>query len=237
MSSVYSVSIVCGTSGEVTMERHRRSHALSPRIPLPAALLLAASLLASAPVWAADLTPAQKAAEQATLNELNGFVDDQIATTRTTCAMGQAPQWVADNRAKNGNGVPYADASDMCVATLKGIATEGHLGDLYRESVTKLGGSVELSSRIPTAIGAAVLSGATQVAIGNQEAVVVTPALAFDAGFTVAYQQGSAAKMMAANTVKLKAVAQSCLGQHQDDGTCFAAGYIYGARAFNGADD
>ncbi len=153
-----------------------------------------------------------------------------VAAQRWVCAMGQEPDSVAEHRAKGASFFP--DAADSCVTALARSAHDHNLPALYGKLITELGGSSDASERLPHAIGAAVLNNATNVAIGNGKAAVVTPALAFDAGFTVSYQDGAAKK--AVNPERLKTLAEACLNQQQDAGTCFSAGYVYGARAFSG---
>jgi hypothetical protein len=96
-----------------------------------------------------------------------------------------------------------------------------------------LGGSTDGPERLPKAIGAAVTNGTGKVAIGNGKAATVTPALAFDAGFTVAYSDRAATKGTA-DPGQLKALAEACLEQHQAAGTCFSVGYVYGVQAVAG---
>jgi hypothetical protein len=169
---------------------------------------------------------------QAILNEMDKLLKEAGADKRKLCASGQAPEWVSSQRARYGASVPFADASDMCVGTLQSTATDGHLGDLYREVLVRLGGDVANSAKWPRVIGAAVLDDKADVPIGNHKSARMTPALAFDAGFTVAFQDGSAAKSQDADLAQLKALAESCLGQHHDAGTCYSAGYVYGTQAF-----
>jgi hypothetical protein len=155
-----------------------------------------------------------------------------IANLRESCARGGEPARVAESRSQGAHFTP--DAADGCVTALARTARDGRLPELYRKFLTEMGGSVGGSERWPRAIGAAVLNGNGKVAIGNSKAAEVTPALAFDAGFTVAYQEGSASKVVTTDTQQLKVIAEACLGQHQDAGTCFSAGYVYGARATRG---
>jgi hypothetical protein len=170
---------------------------------------------------------------QATLGELNKLLTEATDDTRKTCASGQAPEWVSAKRARYGTTERFADASDMCVATLRGIARDQRLLGYYRDLLAAMSGNPTLYAGFPRSIGAAVLNGTGKVSIGNGKAAVVTPALAFDAGFTVAYQEGNGSKAPNADAAQIKVLAESCLGQHEDAGTCFSAGYVYGARAFN----
>lgn len=153
-----------------------------------------------------------------------------IAGLRWVCAMGRQPASVAGDRA---NGTYFTpDAGDSCVTALVRTARDNRLPELYGKLATEMGGNAAGSETLPRVIGAAVLSGDGKAPIGNGRVAVVTPALAFDAGFTVAYQEGTASKPVTVDAGKLKILAEACLGQHQDAGTCFSAGYVDGARAF-----
>ena len=200
-----------------------------------AAVFLTAAFLCVQAARAGNLTsvPGASAADQEqTLKELDDMLNEDIATTRKMCALGQAPGWVSAKRARYGSAVPFADASDMCVGVLGSIAERGHLSDLYREFLITMGGDAAAYERWPRVIGNAVLNDATKVAIGKNKVADVTPALAFDAGFTVAYEDGKAAKDQTADAAALKALTEACLGQHQDAGTCFSVGYVYGVHAY-----
>ena len=170
---------------------------------------------------------------QETLDELHRLLAEDSTNTRTSCAMGEAPGWVAERRAHVPT-IHFADASGMCVSTLGAKGEDGQLGRLYRDLLARLGGDVTGAVNWPRAIGAAVLADKSTVAIGNGKAITVQPALAFDAGFTVAYQEGSASHMQNADADQLQALAEACLDQHQEAGTCFSAGYLYGAASVRG---
>ncbi len=201
------------------------------------ALLLTLGLLAGAKLTlaASPPSPAKIAADRQAILD-NMLTDDYqpalIANARRNCALGLEPADVAEDRSEGAYFTP--DAADSCVTALARTARDGRLAELYREFLTEMGGSVGGSERWPRAIGAAVLNGNGKVALGNNKAAEVTPALAFDAGFTVAYQEGGASKVVTTDTQQLKIVAEACLGQRQDAGTCFSAGYVYGARVVRG---
>ena len=152
-----------------------------------------------------------------------------VAAHRWVCAMGQEPAKVAEVRAQGASFFP--DAADSCVAALTRMARDRQLPTLYGQLLTELGGGQGAGPQLPNTIGAVVMNGATKAPIGNGKSMVVTPALAFDAGFTVAYQQG-AAEAGPVNIAQLKAVAEDCLSQRRDAATCFSVGHAQGARAF-----
>jgi hypothetical protein len=211
--------------------------AWSVRKPLAKiAVLVAFAALAGADKGLAAETgrsPAQIAAHrQQMLDDMltQEFQPALIANLRESCALGGEPARVAESRAGGAYFTP--DAADGCVTALVRTARDGHLPELYHQLLIKLGGSVEGYERWPRVIGAAVLNGNIKVAIGNNKAAEVKPSMAFDAGFTVAYQDGTASKSGSADARQLKTLAEACLAQHQDAGTCFSAGYMYGSQAF-----
>jgi hypothetical protein len=152
-----------------------------------------------------------------------------VAAQRWVCAMGQEPAGVTKSRSEGATFFP--DAADSCVTALVRTARDRQLPALYGRLLAELGGNREGYERLPRTIGATVLNGTTKAAIGGGKAVEVTPALAFDAGFTVAYLDG-AANQGAADARQLKTLTESCLAQGQDAGTCFSVGYASGANAF-----
>lgn len=167
---------------------------------------------------------------QSLLGELHNRLGEDIAVTRKGCALGEAPEQVAAKRASYGPGQAFPDASAMCLSSMAALGRQHHLLGFYEALVASAGGDPALSRTLPRAIGAAVLGGAAKVSLGGGKVAGVTPALAFDAGFTVAYDAGRPPQA-AANPVQLKAVAEACLSQRQDAGTCFSVGYVYGGRA------
>jgi hypothetical protein len=142
---------------------------------------------------------------------------------------GEEPDRVAKARRAGQASLP--DAADTCIAALVRTAHDGHLPDLYRTLLTQLGGDVGLAGKLPLAIGESALNGDGNITIGNRKNTLIPPPLAFDAGFTVAYLKGDT-RPEDLETAKLKAVAEACLAVDKDAGTCFSAGYYYGAYAF-----
>lgn len=156
-----------------------------------------------------------------------------IAAQRRICAAGREPAGVRARRADGS--AHYPDAADSCVTALIRLARDQRLADLYTELWRQAGGAGEGGgATMPRLVGAAVLAGRTQVAVGGGRAAVVTPALAFDAGFTVAYEDRKPVASLDADPRQLKAVAEACLAQGQEVGTCFAAGYAFGTKAAAG---
>ncbi|MBS0445106.1 MAG: hypothetical protein JSR59_04050 [Proteobacteria bacterium] len=157
-----------------------------------------------------------------------------VVKARRQCASGQDPRATARSRALGAE--TSADSSDHCAAVLARVASDGGLIELYRDMVMSLNGSAAGVESLPAAIGAAVMKpGVNQVPIGNQRAAVISSALALDAGFSVAYQQGQKMTPAMPDLSSLKAIAERCLGlAEQDLGLCYSTGYVYGARAVNG---
>jgi hypothetical protein len=202
------------------------------------AVLFALAALAGADEALAAETarsPAQIAARrQESLDQLLSadFEPALIANLRQSCALGGEPARVVESRAGGAYFTP--DAADGRVTALIRTAHDGHLLQLYEKLLTEMGGDVANYEKWPRVIGAAALAGKADVAIGANKAIELTPAIAFDAGFTVAYQEGKAGKSGTVIAATLKALAESCVGQHGDVAKCFSAGYMYGAHAFDG---
>jgi hypothetical protein len=160
---------------------------------------------------------------------LTGSRPEKASQQRWICFNGDEPSSIKEARAMGFDFTP--DASDACVAALQRQARDHRLGEPYKKLLAEAGGDIELSENLPKAIGASALNGRGKVSIGNGKAVVLTSAMAFDAGFTVAYT--SAAPNKAADPKKLRSLAESCLAAETDAGTCFSVGHVYGAQAFS----
>lgn len=155
-----------------------------------------------------------------------------VEAQRRTCSSGAQPGNVAHDRAQGADFTP--DAADECVTALVRIARNNRLPELYVKLISQSGGSPSAASGFPKAAGAVALAGNDRVSIGNGKALVIAPALAFDAGFTVAYQDGKAAQPPDTDKAQLKMLASDCLAERRDVGTCFSVGYVYGSLAFRG---
>jgi len=190
-----------------------------------------AALLLPAPAFAMDgASPEEVLRQRQEIIEGMLTTDrrESIAKTRWLCMNGQEWGSVRDARAEGIDFTP--DASDECVAALQRDAKDGQMSYIYQKLVTSLGGNPASSHTLPKAIGNTVLSGDGKVPIGNGLAATVTPQIAFDAGFTVAFNE-SAAKKNGGDPQKLKAAVEDCMDAKQDAGTCFSVGYVYGAQA------
>lgn len=196
----------------------------------PAMSLLTA--ICAAGTSAAELTDEQVIA--AHLNAiLTTVTSEEVAKSRDECITGAQADTVAMAREV---GLPgYADASDLCVTVLIRTGRDGRLLDAYAKIVADNGGDRSRAATVPDAIGGALLKQkSTDVPIGNGLAVGIKPALAFDAGFVVAYRKGEVTANLP-DVATLKSLAEQCLGQSAGDmGLCFSAGYALAVHALSG---
>jgi hypothetical protein len=199
------------------------------------AVVVAAALLTQISAEIAAASPSAAEVDAHRREILRAMLKDDyqpslIAGLRRTCALGGEPASVAESRTGGAYFTP--DAADRCVTALVRTAHDGRLPELYRSLLAELGGSGEGYQKLPSVIGASVLKDVTKVAIGDGRAMVVTPALALDAGFTAAELEGAAGKAGTADARQMKTLAEACLGQKEDAGTCYSVGYMYGVQAF-----
>jgi hypothetical protein len=153
---------------------------------------------------------------------------DTNGVQRWVCAMGGEPDSVKEARA---NGFAFTpDAADSCVTALRRIAQVGELLSMYAKLAREVGGTEEGYKLLPRAIGSAALANRNSITVGGGKGAAVTPALAFDAGFTVAFTERVPDKWTL-ETKKLREITADCLANKRDAGTCFSAGYLYGAHA------
>ena len=154
-----------------------------------------------------------------------------VAAQRLACMFGEVPDRVI---AARNAGKQAADAADICVAALARTARDGRLADLYRTVLTQLGGRADGYEKLPDKIGTAVMDGDGKVSFGNGKATDVPPPLAFDAGFTVAYQRGDR-RAGETDPIQLKTLTEGCLAVKKDAAACFSAGYANAGRVLSGA--
>jgi hypothetical protein len=186
-------------------------------------------MFADGPIYAEGV-PGQELLEEM---QTADYSPKRISRARWFCAMGREPAVVAESR-KDGLMGKLPEASDYCVAALTRSAHDHVLPELYSRLKTELGVSTEGYEKLPAAIGASVLNNGTTVDIGNDMHTDVSPSLAFDAGFTVAYQTGASHEGKI-NETRMKEVAESCLGGGLDAGSCYSVGFIYGVRTYQAA--
>lgn len=202
--------------------------------PLAAVALAGCALSASAQ----GSTPASPQVLRERVESLQGLLAreprESIAEMRRICAFGRAPAATARSRSLGAETQP--DAADRCATVLLRTARERALAELYRDLVGELGGDVGEHAKLPAAIATTVLkTGSVQVPIGNARAATVTGALAFDSGFTLAYEKGERATAAMPELVVLKSIAERCLASVEPKlGLCYSTGYVYGARAVTG---
>lgn len=200
------------------------------------AIAALAGLAAALPAIAQQGTPsAQVLAERAsTLRGLAGEPQEVIAKTRRACAAGQAS--ASTSRSRGFGDYMAPDTADYCAFALHLVGRAGQLLGLYQQLQTDLGGSRSGHEQLPMAIAAAVLKAkSNQVPIGNDRAAVISAALAFDAGFTMAYGKGERPSPGMPDIAALKPIAELCLAQAEPNlSLCYSTGYVYGARAISG---
>lgn len=158
----------------------------------------------------------------------------EVAANRDECIMGSKADTVAMAREV---GLPgFADVSDLCVTVLIRTARDGRLLDAYAAIIAENHGDPSRLETLPDAIGGALLKQkSTDVPIGNGLAVGIKPALAFDAGFVVAYRSDDRDMSGLPEAGQLKQSAEACLAQQSKDmASCFWSGYALAARALNG---
>lgn len=214
--------------GERAGYRHRR-HFASRRNANVVFLLL---IFIAHPIFAQRGSPQeiQRQRQEIVTAILTTDRPESVERQRLACISGREPSSVKEARAGGMDFTP--DASDSCLAALQRAATDGRVGDAYKKLLARTGGDTEFAEKLPKAIGASVLSGNGKVGIGNGKAITATAPIAFDAGFTVAYIDG-AAKKQGIDSLKLRTIAEACLSNDKDPGTCFSVGYVYGTQAFN----
>jgi hypothetical protein len=191
--------------------------------------LLPLSLLVVSAFWAQQESPAEIAASrQAVLDHMAKADALNSGIQRWVCAMGGEPDSVVEARAGGFGFTP--DAIDSCLTALKRVAQIGDLLPMYARFAKELGGTEEGFKLLPRSIGSAALNNREGVLVGGGVGGKITPALAFDAGFTVAFTERVADKWTL-ETKKLREITADCLANKRDAGTCFSAGYLYGAHA------
>jgi len=189
-------------------------------------------------ICAAGTSAAELTDEQVIAAHLNAILttiaSEEVAKNRDECITGAQADTVAMAREV---GLPgYADASDLCVTVLIRTGRDGRLLDAYATIIAENRGDPSNVETLPDAIGGALLKQkSTDVPIGNGLAVGIKPALAFDAGFVVAYRSNDRDMSGLPEAGQLKLSAEACLAQRSNDmASCFWSGYALAARALNG---
>ena len=191
--------------------------------------LISLSLLPLSALLAQQESPAEIARQrQEVLDHMMQVDAERNGPQRWVCAMGGEPGSVVEARASGFSFTP--DAADSCLTALKRIAQVGDLKKMYSKLAKEVGGTEEGYEQLPRAIGSAALNNRNSITVGGGKGAAVTPALAFDAGFTVAFTERVPDKWTL-ETKKLREITADCLANKRDAGTCFSAGYLYGAHA------
>lgn len=175
---------------------------------------------------------------------------------RMDCAFRDSVTEVAKGRAEGRMTAP--DAGAGCVAALTRQAHDGALMALYHDilrqehldsepptrgreallsrleglTAAQSGAADPEAAALPQRIVSALRDGSKGVDLGAGHMLVVTPGLAFDVGFSRAFRAGPAARLVAIDPDKLRAVTEACVGQREDAAMCFTAGYAQGGAVF-----
>jgi len=159
-----------------------------------------------------------------------------VANLRRGCVRGIVP---GNHREELARGEAWSpDATDSCVTVLTRHGRDGTLDAIYRtillEQVKDATGAHTLAGEIGSYV---VTHKSDRVPLARGVALVVTTALAFDAGFTNGYrdtkQQAAAAQLP--TEAALKPLAERCLGLDESNlQGCYSAGYVFGLRAAGG---
>lgn len=197
-------------------------------------VLLAALLSPSVGLVADDAAIAQQ--RRTYLRDLLTDPPALVASLRKGCVRGIVP---ANHREELQRGEAWSpDATDSCVMVLTRHGRDGTLDAMYRtillEQVKDDTGASTLAGEIGSYV---VTHKSDRVPLARGVALVVTTALAFDAGFTNGYRdtkQRAAAGQMPGEAT-LKPLAERCLGLTEPSVQgCYSVGYVFGLRAANG---
>lgn len=156
-----------------------------------------------------------------------------VASLRKGCVRGIVP---ANHREELQRGEAWSpDATDSCVMVLTRHGRDGTLDAMYRTILLEQVKDDTGASALAGEIGSYVVDHKSdRVPLARGVALVVTTALAFDAGFTSGYRdtkQRAAAGQMPAEAA-LKPLAERCLGLTEANlQGCYSAGYVFGLRA------
>lgn len=160
----------------------------------------------------------------------NYYAAKKIAKMRHFCAEGIAPDYIASMQEMEGDLFPaeIPELADYCITVLTRTARDDQLDGLYKDLLGVHDGvSTDGYAQLPATIGQAALNKANTVELGNGKTLALTPSLAFDAGFTVAYQHGGPSSEASVTSI----LVDSCLNNKLTSGACYAFGMLYGARA------
>ncbi len=192
-------------------------------------VLIAASV--SSHVAAGELSPDDLSTRRTYLAGLLTEPRETAAGLRFGCARGVAPEGARDAHKRGKHWIP--EATDSCVTLLARLGREGMLLGVYQDLLKREVGSDAGAESLPAQIGAAVLTYKTdRVALARGISAIVTPSLAFDAGFTAGYFKAEALRAGLPTEAEIKPIGERCLDQRETDlAQCYSAGYIYAVRA------
>lgn len=159
-----------------------------------------------------------------------------VASLRKGCVRGMAPELQRESLQRGRAWSP--DATDSCVMVLTRHGRDGALDAMYRTILLEQVKDDTGASTLAGEIGSYVVTyKSDRVPLARGVALVVTTALAFDAGFTNGYrdtkQRASAGRLP--TEAALKPLAERCLGLTESNVQgCYSAGYVFGLRAASG---
>jgi hypothetical protein len=143
---------------------------------------------------------------------------------REQCALGFEPRVVAEIRSTtvDGHMRTFPDAGVFCVELLRRAAREDRLPDFYSDHHIE---------HVPYEIRDYVAAKDKHTPAQDAWMGSVKPGTAFDAGFTVAYQEGAALPASKVDPAKLEAVVEACFNEKSPATTCYSIGYVQGSLA------
>lgn len=200
------------------------------RVAMLAFLVLLAAASVSPRAATDELTPNDLSTRRTYLAGLTSMSPQDAAALRLGCARGVAPEGARDARRRGKRWMP--DAIDSCVTLLARLGRDGALAGVYKDLLAREVGDDAGAAELPAQIGGAVLTyKADRVALARGVSAIVTPALAFDAGFTAGYFKGEGLRPGLPAETEIRPIGERCLDQRETDlAQCYSAGYIYAVR-------
>jgi hypothetical protein len=151
-----------------------------------------------------------------------------FAQSRLSCAQGLAQQSLSRVQAM---GVRIG-AAEMCVKALSWTANNGDLLDIYKGGAGHGGGRILVDRFTDNANASSVQFRASGSPLEMWNRGILTPSLAFDAGFTRSYLEKTKAAPAAMSSSELQKILGGCLNEAQSLAACAEAGRVQGALAF-----
>ena len=143
---------------------------------------------------------------------------------REQCALGFEPKVVAEIRSTSVDGHmrTFPDAGVFCVELLRRAAREDRLPDFYSDHHIE---------HVPYEIRDYIAAKDKRTPAQDAWMGSVKPSTAFDAGFTVAFQEGAAIPAGKVDAAKLEAATEACFNENSPTTTCYSIGYVQAGLA------